>query len=218
LTKILLKFNLIIQTDIMKKLFFLFSFLITTSLLFAERYFKAKIIMQDGTELNGLATTPVMPEAMLISFKENKDDKHRSIKPADIKTIIYFYENDNKVEYDRVLFYLYKSDKKPTIGLFRVYKRGKVTLYTYSMGGFGDNGGATYSSRHPSVDFWACIRSGEETATNIANSESKNKRDVFVERASEYFKDDRELVAKIADKTYKWDDVEKIVDEYNAKK
>ena len=49
----------------------------------------------------------------------------------------------------------------------------------------------------------------------MTSTDWKNRRNVFVNSASEYFKDDDELVKKIQSGGYTWKDVEKMVTEYN---
>ena len=66
--------------------------------------------------------------------------------------------------------------------------------------------------------YFLCLKTDEQTATLIAGSYRKLKKDLFRQAVSEYFKDDQELVAKVMSGQYKWSDMDQIVSEYNQKK
>lgn len=199
----------------MKLFLVLFLLFLTHSFVFAGKYQKAKIILQNGTELEGMATFPSNPSPLPIFFKGNKDSKRQSINSDDIKTIIFFLKHDKTIEFDRMGVYQDKSNKKINKLWLLVSKRGGTTLYTY-------DGVDIYTGVNSMTNvfqrYWLCERSGEDAATIIASTSTKNKRDAFVKMALEYFKDDVELTAKIKNNQYKWSDMDQIVDEYNKRK
>lgn len=202
----------------MKKLFVLLGLFLVQSLAFAGKYQNVKIILQNGKELEGLATLPENPSPVPILFKEDKDAKPQSINCDNIKTLVYTIGNDKiskTIEFDRVSVYLNKSDKMPQKVWLQVSTRGEVTLYTYDGIDIytGVNSTTTVFQK-----YWLCCRAGEEVATFIASTASKNKKDAFVSAALEYFKDAPELTEKIKSNQYQWSDMDQIVDEYNERK
>ncbi len=198
----------------MKKLTIILALIFLSSFVSAEAFYDVKIILQNGRDLQGLATLPVNPGPTAIRFKESKEAKSHWVYPDSIKTVIY-HVKEKTLEYDLLKVYTTPSHKTVKQYYLEVRQRGYVTLYSYTdmdvIMGVG-------SSTTVFNGCWACYKQGESIATTISGTERKNKRDVFNLAASEYFKDDPALVAKINSNEYKWDDMEKIVEEYNRDK
>jgi hypothetical protein len=186
----------------------LFAMLLMYPIAQAKPYSKAKIILLNGTIMEGLATFPEGPAPVPIQFKKDKTSKALSINSDSIKTIIYTTDAGTTHEYDRLAGYVNGPHEKPERQWLYVVFRGAVTLYTYGTVGVLNR----YNDIQTS---WLCIRQGEAIATKMTSTDWKNRRNVFVNSASEYFKDDDELVKKIQSGGYTWKDVEKMVTEYN---
>jgi len=192
----------------MKYLFIMFAMLLMVPVAHAKPYSKAKIILLNGTIMEGLATFPEGPASIPILFKTDKTSKAQPINSDSIKTIIYTTDAGITNEFDRLAGYVNGPHEKPERQWFYVVFRGAVTLYTY--GSRGD------LNRYDDITTsWLCIRQGEAIASKMTSTYWKNRRNFFVDSASEYFKDDNALVKKIQSGGYTWKDVEKIVNEYN---
>jgi len=192
----------------MKYAFILFATLLMHPAVRAERYSQARIILLNGTIMEGLATFPEGPAPVPIRFKVDKKSRPQWIKSDSIKTIIYTTDGGTSLEYDRLNGYVNGPYEKPERQWLHVVFRGVVTLYTYaSIGNL---------QRYDDVQTsWLCLRQGEALATKMTSTDWKNRRNFFVNSASEYFKDDAELAKKIQSGEYTWKDVEKIATEYN---
>jgi hypothetical protein len=197
----------------MKKLMIAAAFLLMHFFVSAETYLDAKIILNSGAELLGLASLPSDPGPTVLKFKENKNARFRYVYSDSIRTVIYY--GKRTLEYDVRLVYETPSHKTIRQHFLLVRQRGFVTLYSYSgmdvIMGVG-------SLTNVFNGYWACYRDGEPAATMISGTEKKNKKGAFDGAASEYFKDDPPLVARINRGEYHWDDMDKIVEEYNSKK
>ena len=194
----------------MKYLFIMAAMLLMVPVAQAKPYSKAKIILLNGTVMEGLATFPEGPAPVPIQFKTDKTSKAQRINSDSIKTIIYTIDAGTTHEWDRLNAYVNGPHVKPERQWLYVVFRGAVTLYTYGF--TGDLNRYRYDDIQTS---WLCIRQGEAIATKMTSTYWKNRRNVFVDGASDYFKDDAGLVNKIQSGAYTWKDVEKIVTEYN---
>lgn len=192
----------------MKYAFMLFATLLMHSVVRAEKYSKARIILLNGTIMEGLATLPEGPAPVPIRFKMDKKSRAQSINSDSIKTIVYTTDAGTIHEYDRLTGYVNGPFEKPERQWLYVVFRGPVTLYTYASVG--------NLQRYDDIQTsWLCIRKGEAIATKMTSTDWKNRRNFFVNSASAYFKDDAELEKKIQNGEYTWKDVEKIATEYN---
>jgi hypothetical protein len=197
----------------MKCSFILLTILLIHSSLFAGRYMKAKIILLNGTVLEGMATFPEGPASIPIRFKADNKSHAQSINSDSIKTISYIADNGNTNEFDRLIAYVNGPDEKPERQWLHVVFHGVVTLYTYGSVDADLRNVGRYDDIQTS---WLCIRQGEGAATKMTSTYWKNKKNFFVLSATAYFKDDNELVKKIQAGEFTWKDVEKIVNEYNG--
>ncbi len=196
----------------MKHTCIVFALLLAFSTVFAKKYTKARIILLNGTIMEGLATFPEGPAPIPIRFKADENASVQSINSDSIKTIIYIAYDSSTQEYDRLNAYVNGPLEKPERQWLHVVFRGAVTLYTYAS----VNGSLQSAGRYDDISTsWLCLRQGEAIATKITSTYWKNKRNFFTDAATEYFKDDKELVKKIEDGVYTWKDVEKIATEYN---
>jgi len=192
----------------MKHAFILIAILLTYSSVSAKKYSKAKIILLNGTIMEGLATFPEGPAPVPIRFKTDENSRVQSINSDSIKTIVYLADNGNTTEYDRLTGYVNGPYEKPEKQWLHVVFRGVVTLYTYASVG--------NLQRYDDIQTsWLCVRQGEAIATKMTSTDWKNRRNFFTNSATAYFKDDAELVKKIQNGEYTWKDVDKIVTEYN---
>jgi hypothetical protein len=198
----------------MKKLMIVFALTFLSSVVFAVPFYDVKIILQNGHEMVGLAQLPGNPGPSAIKFKESKNSRNRWVFPDSIKTVIYQVYGRTQ-EYDLLNVYTTPSHKIVQQYYLEVKQRGYVTLYSYvNM----DVIVAMEFTRTTTNDCWACYRQGESVATTVSGTERKDKHGAFNEAANEYFKDDPALLAKINSGEYKWNDMEKIVEEYNRDK
>lgn len=188
----------------------LFAVLLMHSLVQAKNYSKAKIILLNGTIMEGLATFPEGPASIPILFKTDKKSEAQQINSDSIKTIIYSTDAGRVNEFDRMVGYVNGPSQKPQKQWLYVVFRGAVTLYIYEV---ADNSNPYRYNAHQTS--WLCIREGETIATKMTSTDLKNKKNFFVDAASAYFKDDEELVKEIQSGDYTWKDVEKMVTEYN---
>ena len=196
----------------MKPIFGTLVILLMHFTVFAGKYHKAKIILENGTILEGLAELPSNPSPTPISFKQSADAKRQALRCDDIKTIIYTIGDNKTYEYDRMNIYIFEKDKKPRKVWLEVKQRGYVTLYEYaSIAAFGGYGGRDNKFEIS----WFCHRQGEDVAARITSTVSRNKRGYFAENAVKYFQDNTDIARKITNSEYSWKEMEKIVEEYN---
>jgi hypothetical protein len=196
----------------MTRSFILLTILLIHSSVFAERYMKARIILLNGTILEGMASFPETPTPVPIHFKTDKKAKSQSINSDDIKTIVYIADNGKTIEFDRLSAYVDGPSEKPIKAWLSVSIRGEVTLYKYASADIAADNAGRYDVSQTS---WLCYRQGEAAATKMSSTDVKNKKNFFVLSATAYFKDDGELAKKIQTGRYNWSDVDKIVAEYN---
>lgn len=198
----------------MKHAFILIAILLTYSTVSAKKFSRARIILLNGTIMEGLATLPEGPAAVPIRFKADEKSGSQSINSDSIKTIVYIGDDGTTHEYDRLTGYVNGPSEKPERQWLHVVFRGYVTLYTY----VSSNGASRSIGRYDDmVTSWLCCKQGEAEATKMSSTNWKNRRNFFNDSASAYFKDDAELVKKIQNGEYTWKDVEKMVTEYNKK-
>lgn len=197
----------------MKQVFTLLFIFLLAHCTSAEPFYKGKIVFTDGTSTEGLVTLPSKVLDRSIRFKASEDAKPVEYKSEVIQRLIFPTSKGGTVEYDRLNAQISVSKEKTDTLWLRVAQRGYVTLYyadvDYSM--------ITGPTRvQSSTDrYWYCYREGEDKATAISWTGFATSNAAFRQRGPEYFKDDAALAKKIQDKTYKRDDLFKVVQEYN---
>lgn len=102
--------------------------------------------------------------------------------------------------------------KLPNITLYRIFKASKMNI-DHSTGTGRVKGFVDVSDT-----YFLCIRPGEEVASFISwtfNTQI-NKNSIFRKNARQYFKDHPELVEKIKNREYKYEDIIEVVQIYDA--
>lgn len=178
----------------------------------AEKFYTATIVFADGHKADGLVTLPEKPTDETIRYKENEDAKAVKYKSEELAKLIFPESNGNSIEYERVTAQKRPNTTKTMIFWLQVARRGFTTLY------FGDfkvamatGGGMIVGSYR----CWFAVREGETYASMVSQQGYATDNAFFRQHASEYFKDDAGLAAKINDKVYKREDIYKVLDEYN---
>lgn len=83
------------------------------SVVSAEKYSKARIILLNGTIMEGLATLPEGPAPVPIRFKMYNKYRAQAINSDSIKTVVYIADNGNTNEFDRLTAYVNGPYGKP---------------------------------------------------------------------------------------------------------
>lgn len=102
--------------------------------------------------------------------------------------------------------------KLPNITLYRILEASKMNI-DHSTGTGRVKGFVDVSDT-----YFLCIRPGEEVASFISwtfNTQI-NKNSIFRKNARQYFKDHPELVEKIKNREYKYEDIIEVVQIYDA--
>ncbi len=126
------QFIYLTNTNSMKYSLLLLTLLLVHFGVSAERYMKARIILLNGTTMEGLASFPEGPAPIPIRFKADNKSRAQSINSDSIKTIVYTADNGYTNEFDRLTAYVNGPYEKPEKQWLKVVLRGDVTLYTYA--------------------------------------------------------------------------------------
>jgi len=158
------------------------------------QYQKGKIIKSSGDTINCLVPISIYYEDEL-NYKIDKNSPEITIKIKDIKfleTPFNIFENISSNKNNR---------------LMRIVVKGEITLYSYVIPDESSNpNGGLYLYSAP--DIYYTIKKSD------LYYEVKKRN--FKVLLSEQLKDCNDLVLKIKNKVYKFDDLEKIINEYNS--
>lgn len=207
----------------MTKLKLLILFLALSLTASAEKFYKAKLIYNNGKVLNCYASLFENPYQKEINYKLTQESKNQRIKSTELKKIV-FYENSDSVEFELITTYRILSSK-PDIPCWMInLVKGNCKLYLAYSEGYSKFSGVDQFGRmkfNSALDSYmlACIRPNEPYATIMAVYQKGglviNANTGFRKAGSEYFRDYPELASKISSKEYTYKDVEKVVEIYN---
>lgn len=168
-----------------------------------RKFHPATITKIDGTKMECVAREPATFHTKFIIYRAGAaDKKKRKILSDSIRTIIYHYKNDRYAELDhypvKYIYDIFKNKDKTRPYFMNVVSRGPVTLYRAAAAYF-------------------CIRAGEKFASNLSMGVGIYGSS-FKKVTGDYFADNPELAEKIrnGEDGYKPQNIEKIVEEYNA--
>ena len=184
--------------------------LIVSTYSYATRFTPAKVIFQNGKELTGLIKEPD-PRDSEIQYKSNEKTSVEKLESGLIKTLILYFEDDT-IEYERVATrgLIGKKITPPT--WIVVIERGYTTLYFANVDPWTRQSTANITDK-----YFFCLRPGEDAARIVSWYIGKvNANETFKREAYKYFVDYPELAEKIKNKTYKYDNIVKVVKEYNT--
>lgn len=150
----------------------------------------------------------------IIKYKTDKKNKAKVLDVSNVKTITYHFKYWN-ISYDKIRTLSKNNNIKDPIWM-KVLIRGYLTLYIdpAEMSFVTDPISGT---THPvsGTTTYYLKRDNEEFATFFKSESKIINKDVFIEQATEYFSDYTELVQKIKNKKYKYENINMIVYEYN---
>lgn len=158
---------------------------------------RCTIYFKDNTSVEGLGKVKVDGN---IKFRVNEDSESVIYEPTLIDKLKIQLEGKTKT-------YQYIKIKNDIPFWAEIVLKGKVNLYKTNSQGYSDG-----PFRRPVTTYFV-LHDGEKEAFKITafNTMSKN----FKNAASEFFKDCPALVEKVNTKTFKKDDIEKVVNFYN---
>ena len=171
---------------------------------------EASIYMNDGTTLTGECRIPKMLDKNIV-IKQHKNSSRIKLKKENIDSIVFTIDGES-VKYVKEVTPRGYGNKKlnKTKSWLRVEISGFVSLYK----------GVETQMGSPGMNLWYCKKEDENNVYFITNKYSGamvmtigNKK-LFKKFASEYFKDNSELVQKI-NTEYSNKDLSKVVNEYN---
>jgi hypothetical protein len=193
----------------MKKLLFIILVLFLTPSAWAVSY-PGKIIFTNGEIVEGMVQYPTKGSERTISFRKDKKSKKVNYKGEEIRTLLFPLEKGGQIEIDYKMVITGLKFNTLTPVWLPVVKRGPATLYRLEITGRNSNG--TFF-----VDIsWYIFRSGEIGASKISWTGFIGGNNAYFKKyAPEYFSDYPELAKKIEEKEYKYDDLVKVVEEYN---
>jgi len=175
------------------------------------------VTLNNGTQISGKVDFPLNSgENKLTIDKNNSKEK---IDKKEISTVV-FNTSSGKIEYSNMLVYnptgkKIKKDKK----LLALSIKGKVSLYNIQGSGYENRGTAKqpYSVPVFYTEYY-CIRENEKAATLIhADMNVVNKNSIFRYAAKKYFSDNAEIVKKVEDKVYTYQNLIEVIIFYNSK-
>ena len=195
----------------MKRILLLVIIIVLTFNLFGRELIPCRIILNDKTEIEGFSSFPNMLDKTIKFFK-NQDSKEIKISNDDISKILFFTDNDT-IHYEQVLTYKNYGNKHENKrkSWLKVVIRGYVTLYY----------GYQQDMNGPAYNMWYYKKEKEKIAYFITMKYSGGigitvgAKSTLKKNASAYFKDNEELVKKISNSEFKYDDLEQIVKIYN---
>lgn len=182
----------------------------------ANDYIPATLVFADGREMNGFVRRIEHAYAKHIRFKEALHLRSTKQPSKELKTVIFYDQNDT-LEFDRLHSYHgWKRDKVAPAMWLRVLERGHATLLHVSKPMRNTVKPNELSpTRHE--HYWLCIRQGEDVASllSVHSSNSLLNNDTFRKKAPDYFKDYPELANKIRSKWYSYQQIHEVVRLYN---
>ena len=178
----------------------------------AEKFYKATVYFTDGHQVDGLVTLPEKVTDETIRYKENDDAKAVKYKSEELARLVFPEADGNNVIFERVNAQKGPATKKTMILWLRVAKRGFATLYFADVKSVMATGGGMMVGYDR---YWYVQREDEVSASLVNWQAGRTFESYFRKKASEYFKDDAELVQKIEDKQLKGEDIYKVLEEYN---
>jgi len=205
----------------MKRGFWIVVLMLSTNLIFGQNtYCKATVYMNNGSvKTSNFSFLEELTDKYLY-YTDTDEKKPNKVFSDSVRTIVYFQDN-NRLIYDRVKVYLGWSQKKYSkraIWLNRI-DSGEVRLYvnytTLSAPGTMQNGMITSQGGSARFSDYYVIRANEPAAKIYATISSFNNNQTFKAKAPLYFADYPALVEKIKNKEYTWKNLMEVVKIYN---
>lgn len=189
-------------------LFLMLIFLVLPSLTIGQTigfFEKAEVHYKSGKIVQGYVKFPFENTTIKkIKFRATKNSKTEKILCDSLYKLIFTFKNST-LELERIIAYNnpFKKTKISDPFWIAVISRGYTTLYSVRI---VDGAAFTY---------YYCQRPDEKAASLVSITASLNSNATFKRNASFYFKDYPELSKKISNKTYTYEDLEKVVSLYN---
>jgi hypothetical protein len=198
--------------------FIIFSAIVSSHCVQAQKYQNGSLVFKDGKMLKGLVTYPSKHTTSEISYKASEQAEEQTFKSDELKTVVVNGGPEN-FEFDRGTYIeslTFKGDTESKPRWMVVLIRGPVTLYTVPLKVKIKDGKLTVTNQN--VITYYAKRDSEKVAKDIAAKMAgvtAGLNEDFQKRASEYFKDYPELVKKINSENLKVSDVFSVVEQYN---
>ena len=182
----------------------------------AQKFIKAVIFKHDGTQINCLASLPVMETT--VRFKIDNNSKTQKIKSKDIKSIFYYLRGNETLEMEYLRYtsmFEMTNDRQNVFAAewMEVLVRGDMTLYYIQE--------ASRSGQRKTIIYHYFVkRENDEYATEIAYVRYNNDFLIYKMEADDFFADVPEIEKKIKSRKegYLAKDIVNIVREYNTLK
>lgn len=173
------------------------------------------IYLEDGTTKSGKIELPVKSSSKFIEIYINKKREKVELQKIDKLEVLI---DGAKIEYHNLKVFNFSGKKilKDKRMMLQSVK-GKVNLYIGTLDWSATiNSGNGWQAMNLSGISYYCIREGEEAATLIHESFGQvNKNADFKLYAGRYFSDNETIAKKIKNKEYTYEDILKVIAEYN---
>jgi len=189
-------------------------FIIFCANVHAQKFIKAVIFQHNGTQINCLASLPVMETS--IRYKIDQNSKVQKMKSKDIKSVCFYLKGDKTFEIEYLRYTSVFEMNATMQDVFaaewlEVLERGDMSLYFIQE--------TSRSGQRKSFFYHYLVkRENEEYATEIAYVRYRNDFLIYRMEAGDYFSDAPEIERKIEyrEEGYSAKDIVNIVKEYNA--
>lgn len=173
------------------------------------------VYLEDGTTKSGKIELPIKSSSKFIVV--NINDKKEKIELQKIDKL-EVQINGAKIEYHNMKVFNFSGKKiqKDKRMMLQTVK-GKVNLYigTFDWSSTINSGSGWQSVSLNGISYY-CIREGEEAATLLhENFGQVNKNADFKLYGARYFADNETIAKKIKNKEYTYEDISKVIAEYN---
>jgi|GEM_PF-4731902 len=173
------------------------------------------IYLEDGITKSGKLELPVKSGSKFIVLKTNEKKEKVELQKIDKLEVII---NGAKIEYHNLKVFNFsgkKIQKNKRMMLQTV--KGKVNLYIGTLDWSSTiNSASGWQAMNLTGISYYCIRDGEEAATLIhENFGQANKNSDFKLYGSTYFYDNETIAKKIKNKEYTYEDILKVIADYN---
>lgn len=171
--------------------------------------------LEDGTTKSGKIELPVKSTSKFITLKIGDKKEKVELQTIDKLEVLI---NGAKIEYYNLKVFNFSGKKiqKDKRMMLQTVK-GKVNLYigTLDWSATINSGNGWQPMSFSGISYY-CVRDGEKAATLIhENFGQVNKNADFKLYASRYFSDNEMIAKKIKNKEYTYQDISKVIAEYN---
>ncbi|WP_010422529.1 hypothetical protein [Anaerophaga thermohalophila] len=216
-----------------KRILLLVLALLTASLTYAisiggNKYLEGKILLEDGSVMEGFVKVPNIPRKNNISFKTEKKAKAQTIDSELIASILVKTKTNKIYRFDNLKVDVRRKADEPNISnrkfFLMVMTEGYATLYLAANGYKTHKSGnilveATYQQGTlPTYNYYIRKR-GEQVATIFTQTSNSGTmfglNKMLIKRSEMLLADDPELVERIKSKEFKHVDVIELINIYN---